>query len=502
MQHTLPSLKQHQSTIKVMGLMRMKPELRLALLGKIEVQIDRQPLTALTALKAKALFVYLAVTGAAHSRASLAALLWSDVPEETARANLRTALYALRKHLGDYLVTDRRTVAFDQSAPYWLDTAVFTSACAGETFEDWETAVSLYHDDFLNDFYVPDAPLFEEWVMLEREHYRLLLLTTLGRLSHACLETAVYPAGIQYARRLLRLDSLREEGHRQLMQLLAASGKRSQALAQFDLCRELLAEELGVSPSAETLALYEQIKAGKLKEQSVDITMPAPQAVLSPATPLPLANNLPVPTTAFIGREAELTQISELLADSDCRLLTILGPGGIGKTRLALAAARRAVHEQNGRFPDGVWFITLRSATDADSIAVAIMQAMKLSLLGKKSPHEELLNYLRQKHLLLVLDNFEHLLEQAELLLGIMQTAVGVEFLVTSRERLHLYEEWLLAVEGLPVPPENASQIDQYDAVGLFVQRARRVNLQFDLAAEETAVAHICRSGRRDAIRH
>ena len=493
MQVTLPSLKQHQSTIKILGPMRMKLELRLALLGKVELQVDGQPLTALTALKAKALFVYLAVTGTSHSRASLAALLWSDVPEETARANLRSALYTLRKLLGDYLVADRRTVAFDQSAPFWLDTAVFTSACAGETFEDWETAVSLYHDDFLNDFYVPEAPLFEEWVVLEREHHRLLLLATLGQLITVCLETAAYPAGIQYARRLLRLDSLREEGHRQLMQLLAASGKRSQALAHYDLCREILAEELGVSPSVETLTLYEQIKTGNLKEPPVDKIKQAPQIDAASASTPPPPHNLPVPTTAFIGRDSELVQIGELLADSDCRLLTILGPGGIGKTRLALAAARDTVHQQNGRFPDGVWFVRLASVTDADSVATAIMQALKISLLGKKSPHEELLNYLRQKHLLLVLDNFEHLLEQAEFLLEILQTAVGVEFIVTSRERLHLYEEWLLVIEGLPIPPEQATQIEQYDAVRLFTQRARRVNLQFDLAAEETAVAHICR---------
>lgn len=471
----------------------MKPELRLALLGKIEVQVDGQPLTALTALKAKALFVYLAVTGTAHSRASLAALLWSDAPEELARANLRTALYALRKHLGDYLLVERRTVAFDQNTPHWLDTAVFTATCAGKTVKEWETAVSLYHDDFLNDFHVPDAPLFEEWLMLEREHFRLLLLTTLGQLINACLETAVYPAGIQYARRLLRLDALREEGHRQLMQLLAASGKRSQALAQFDLCREILAEELSISPSAETLILFEQIKMGELKEKQVDITTPTPQAQRPASSTSPPAHNLPLPTTAFIGRKTELVQIAELLADANCRLLTVLGPGGIGKTRLVLAAARQALHDPNGRFPDGIWFISLVSATDTDSIATAIMQAMKLSLLGKKSPHEELLNYLRQKQLLLVLDNFEHLLEQTELLLALMQTAVGVEILVTSRARLHLYEEWLLAVEGLPIPPENADQIDQYDAVSLFVQRARRVNLQFSLELEETAVAHICR---------
>jgi predicted ATPase len=163
------------------------------------------------------------------------------------------------------------------------------------------------------------------------------------------------------------------------------------------------------------------------------------------AAPAPL---LPHPATPFIGRAAELAEISALLDDPACRLLTLSGPGGIGKTRLALAIAA----ERLGRYPPGVWFVNLAPLSAAEGVVSAIADTFKLSGLGVVDPKEAVLNYLREKALLLLLDNFEHVLDAADLVADILSAAPGVQVLITSRERLHLRAERVYAVGGLPVP--------------------------------------------------
>jgi predicted ATPase len=270
---------------------------------------------------------------------------------------------------------------------------------------------------------------------------------------------------------------------------LAASGDRAAALAQFERCRQALADDLGVEPAPATLALYEQIKAGQAAGP-----LPARPLIMTGRSTANATErsgfSLPAATTPFIGREAELAQIQELLASPDCRLLTLFGPGGMGKTRLALQAARQA----QPLFADGVCLARLEGVATADLLAPAIADALGLPLSGRQSPQAQLLAYLQERQVLLLLDNFEHLMAGADLLVEMLETAVGLKLLVTSREALNLYEEWLLAVEGLAVPPsDETANGDQFDAVALFAQRARRRDLRFSLAGQETAVADICR---------
>ena len=203
------------------------------------------------------------------------------------------------------------------------------------------------------------------------------------------------------------------------------------------------------------------------------------------------AHNLPPQSTPFIGRENELAQIADRLDDPACRLLTLVGPGGIGKTRLALQAASDRV----GDFADGVYFVSLTPVGATSLIASAIANALHVSFYGQESPNMQIVNYLRGKHILLVLDNYEHLLAGIDLLTDLLANAPRLKLLVTSRERLNMHEEWVLPTEGLPFPAQGSSHdASHYSAVQLFLQTAHRVEPRFALEGNEDSVADICRT--------
>jgi predicted ATPase/DNA-binding CsgD family transcriptional regulator len=199
-------------------------------------------------------------------------------------------------------------------------------------------------------------------------------------------------------------------------------------------------------------------------------------------------NNIGGQLLPLIGRTRELADIQNQLADPDCRLLTLVGPGGIGKTRLALEIARQS------NFPNDANFVPLQPLTSPEFIVSAIADAMDFQFYGAGDPKQQLLAYLREKSLLLILDNFEHLMEGAPLLSDIHTASPDVRMLVTSRERLNLREEWVYEVSGLAFPNATESGIEAYDAVRLFVQNARRTNASFALTADKMPdVARICR---------
>lgn len=196
-------------------------------------------------------------------------------------------------------------------------------------------------------------------------------------------------------------------------------------------------------------------------------------------------NNLPFQSTPLIGRTIELSKIAQILDNSACRLLTLIGPGGIGKTRLAIEVASR----QADMFEDGAVFVALASIGTTSQIVSAIGDALRLSFSGQTDPVKYLLNHLREQHLLLVLDNFEHLLSDAGLVNDILQHAPNVKVVVTSRSRLNLQSEWLFDVEGLsypsrdiPVTLQTMPYLAEYSAVQLFVYRATQVQPHFSLS--------------------
>jgi len=242
--------------------------LRLDLFGGVAITRDAAPLPGALSAKAQALLCYLAITGRPQSRGALAALLWGELPDDDARANLRQALTNLRRLAGDHLTIRREAVAFDRAAPYRLDAERFEeylrAAAAGGGADHLRAATELYVGDLLDGLAVRDAPAFEEWLAVERERLRLLAVQALHELGVYHSDRAEYLAAGEVLGRLLALDPWREDAHRQLMLVLARSGQRGAALAQYEACRRVLAEELGTEPDAATIALYERICAGVL----------------------------------------------------------------------------------------------------------------------------------------------------------------------------------------------------------------------------------------------
>lgn len=476
--------------------------LHLKLLGKPQVSLGDTPLTEFETAKAEALFYYLAVTGRPHSREVLVDLLWGEMPESNAKRNLTTTLSTLRKVVEPYLRIEPHTIAFDSDAPHRLDVTDLrdTIEAMDENIEfgALRQAVDLYHGDFLEGVYVRNAPVFEEWMLIQRERLRELMLEGLDTLVTEYISREEYTSGITYATRLLELDPWRESAHRQMMLLLARNGQRGAALAQYESCRRILAEELGIEPTAETTALYERLKRAQQ----------------------PVPHNLPAQPNTFVGRVRELSQLTGHLDDPDCRLLTLTGPGGIGKTRLAVEGGRRYVQAEQtlggSTFADGIYFVNLAPVAVPETtgknvnrnrlpalLASAIADALNHPLHGPGELTSQLLNHLRQKEMLLILDNFEHLIEGVDLLATLLQQASQVKLLVTSRERLNLLEEWVIEVEGLDVPDllpaidtqetgfDWRSELESFSAIALFVRQARQVRADFTLAEGE--VPHIVR---------
>jgi predicted ATPase/DNA-binding SARP family transcriptional activator len=400
-----------------------------------------------------------------------------------------------------FLLVSRETIQFNAASDYWLDIEALEGCVQADREERpvthrLEEAVDLYRGPVLEGFSIPDSAAFEDWLRLLREQLQRQVLAVLHRLAERDEARGAYERAQGYAWRQLEVDPAHEEAHRRLMRLLALDGQRSAALAQYESCRRTLAEELGVEPGAETTALYERIRDGTLEGRA---DRPAP------------LHNLPARTLPLIGRKAELAEVVRLLRTPACRLLTLVGPGGIGKTHLALEAATSLLSDdQDDLFAHGVYWVSLAPLRSVETIVPTIAQALNLVFYGGREPRQQLLDYLRPKTILLVLDNAEHLLwdraspqrsvDVASLVRDILHAAPSVKVLTTSRARLKVQDEHLFAVAGLEYPKEGkgplfdlTEDLATYSAVELFLQIARRERPDWVAASQDLAqIARIC----------
>jgi predicted ATPase/DNA-binding SARP family transcriptional activator len=494
-------------------------QLEIRLLGPFQVRLDGQPVTRFRADSVRALLAYLAMhRGLPLRRDALAGLLWPDEPDKVARDNLRQILSLLRTAIGDreatppYLLISRATIAFNPESDHWLDVHAFSEAMAttqAHSHRQLEAcaacairlagAVELYQEDLLAGFSLPSA-LFEEWVVVEREHLHGQALEALGHLAAYHEAQGEYEEAGRYAQRALALEPWHEAAHCTLMRALALSGQRSAALTQYQACCRALREELGVEPSEETRALYEQIRKGE------DLTgLPKPVRSAGPS-------NLPAQVTPFIGRERELATLGRLLVDPEVRLVTVVGAGGMGKTRLTLQAAQAAL----AWFPDGAYLVELAplpaihgTADGESTVPRAVAAVLGVREQPGRSLPEVIAGALQGRKLLLVLDNCEHVLVGVAPLVALLLTGCpDLAVLATSREPLRVAGEHLYDVPGMEVPSSRdlsgavterpsgkpGRPVFTYDALQLFGQRAAAVRPAFTLDEDNGAVvADLCR---------
>ncbi|MEM7129461.1 MAG: BTAD domain-containing putative transcriptional regulator [Chloroflexota bacterium] len=473
--------------------------LSISLFGSMQVLLDNIPVSGFASKKAQALLAYLAVEKRPHNRDELAALFWPDYINTSARTNLRSSLANVRRVLCDhdasppFFHVSRQTIAFNRASDIMLDIADFeglssSEAIGPELVPQLQTAVSNAQGTFLAGFSIADSPAFEEWLLLQREYFGRQLSLALRHLTHHYTKEKEYGTALANARQWVTLDPWQEEAHREVMSLLTLNGQRNEALVHYANCRRTLLEEVGVEPSDETTQLFEEIRNGNLNDASAEVRVD------------PVKHTIPQPLTPLIGRNVVLNEVGALLTTAHVRLLTIIGPGGIGKTHLALEAALA----QQSHFIHGMALVSLAPLISADSIVSTIAEALNFSFYQKVTPEEQILDYLRQKQLLLVMDNYEHLVEDTRLVTKLLAGAPDLKILATSRVRLQIRGEQLYPLAGLDYPNEKRwspllvgenSQDQQalFSALALFVQQAQQQQPDFALTSENIGdVIRIC----------
>lgn len=377
------------------------------------------------------------------SRDELVLLLWGDVDEAAGRQRLRQLLYRARSFAhAEGLETDAARVRLVGMS----DVRLFKNALRDQRHGD---AALLYSGELLHGVALPDHPELEEFFASEREElaglYRRAVLS-----SAAALEPT---AALGLLERAVMVDPSSDElvleGLRRAVGVDAAVSRRL-----YDLHARAL-RSLGLEPHPELHGLLESASATAPRQWT-------------PVVP----SKLPVPTTAFIGRQRELREIGERFSQPDVRLLTIFGPGGAGKTRLALEVAQQA----GARMPDGAVFAALAAIETVDLVPSALLEV--LGVQGGSDPLETLLATLKPQCSLLVLDNLEHLPSIAPLVAQILETSSGLRILCTSREALGLRAEHVIELEGLPAP-DTLFPLETQDAAALFLRAARRVDARF-----------------------
>jgi predicted ATPase/DNA-binding SARP family transcriptional activator/Tfp pilus assembly protein PilF len=450
---------------------------RLRLLGRAKV-FDGQRWLEAPHDKRLGLLAYLACAGDWVEREKLAFLFWPDIEDTRARRDLRNLIYRTRE-----LSFAANLDTQPGSVRWHAETDVHSLQRAADQ-EEWAVAVALYAGELLQGLHLDDSPEFMAWLELERANlHNLWREAVLGRAAE--LERASQHLEAASLLKVLAADELDEDALQLYLRAAFRGGRREEAVQSYRRFTAKLQAELGLEPLPATQELFQALRSGRSMSDQMVSQAPA----RAPHAPPERLRNFPSESTSFIGRDLELTDVVNTLNQPNCRLLTLIGPGGIGKTRLA----QRAALEVAAGYADGVTFVPLASVGAATLLASAIASALSFSFYGQDLEHQ-LLSYLRGKEMLLVLDNLEHLLEGAPLIAGLLEGCPKLKILATSRERLCLSSEWLFHVGGMSLPEDDeVAWLEGYDAVQLFLRRARRVRADFALAKENrAAVVQIC----------
>lgn len=450
----------------------MSHEIRIRTLGSFVIERDGQVVDGFLTRKTALLFAYLAMHPGEHTRERLAFLLWSETTDAQALKNLRTVLSSLRKTVPEAVKIMRGMV--QTVGTMVVDATQFEAGCAavfaGEIREVDEmlAVAALYGGPFLSGMAIRQADSLDEWVEEKREGVAQVHGRLLHTIVERCLATGRLYDGVAVARQLVAINPLWEAAQRQLMLLLARLGQSGEAQLQYERVVALLDDELGVAPEAETSALYAQIRAGQIE-------VPAKQG--RPAIVLP---DLP-----YVPPKADYGALEAVLDQPDCRLVTLMGIGGVGKTMLATFMA----HHRQGGYRDGVVIVALAAVRDEAGVAQAILGRLSVTVAGEATA-AQVVAELRDKALLLVLDNYEQVMPATGLIAAILEGAPEVQILVTSQVALNLRQEWLVPVNGLQVQGAGDETPDESEQ--LFMATAQRILPQIDLAPYRREIGAIC----------
>ncbi len=447
--------------------------LELRTLGDLRITVDGRP-AALHSHKAQALLVYLAIEGEPQPRSSLAALLWPESDQEHANTSLRVALTTLNKSCRDYLNCNRQRIGIDWDKPVCADLNELLH-CAEKAEDD--RAQEFYKGPFLAGFHIRDSEAFETWRTWQNERLMRVITRSFQRTIDRTLRGDVSRDPVALSQQLLKIEPLDESAHRAIMITHWRNGNHAAAIEQYQACLNLLQNELAAEPSDQTRSLYERIQRGDA---------PTTQHLPSDRSTIPQKRRL-------IGREEELSALLERIDSEQYRLVTLLGPGGIGKSRLAIEAVRKAADW----FPDGAFFCTLASVPSREFLLPAVSSTLGFyvdSWVTMLDPKSQLLDFLSTRKILLALDGFEHLTGCADLLADFLAHAPHLMLLVTSRERLKLSDEWEMPLEGLHVHKDEKPGVDpRSPAFELFELRMAQASGDRQLdGPERTAAQEIC----------
>lgn len=438
-------------------------DVRLSLFGPPTALVGERAV-ALACERRTQLLAYLALRRAWVPRSELAALLWPEQPSRLAYTNLRKALFRLQalKWVGETLEAEGGALRLVVDT----DVEAFEAALReGRTLD----AIELQAGDLLAGFDDDANDAWTGWLGFERGRLRRAWH---GAVEQTLAATTDAATGMRLVERWLAADPLDERAVGVCMQWLSTAGLPARVQQTYDDFAARLRSELGLDPGAELLALRDSL----VRPQRVSAA--------------PAASTAAVEAEGFIGRAVEMRRVAALMAQADCRLLCITGPGGVGKTRLAQHALRHLQPE----YADGAVLVLLEDLAAGSELGGRLAQALDVPLKGSAPALEQVIVALRGRELLLALDNFEHLIEAASAVERLLAECPRLHIIVTSRVRLGLAGEWLLPLDGLPCPEdEDRDRIESFDAARLFVRAARRVNPAFSPAAEAAAIVEICR---------
>ena len=463
--------------------------LKIFLLDDTRIEKDGELFTELESDQIMALLSYLMVErDYEHTRESLIELFWPEAIETTARNQLRVALYRIKQAFADVLegetlfVGNNRSIRYNPKCRVWVDVIQFqsvveryqdeflnTSSLSASAIYELNEALKLYKGEFLHDLRV-ETERFANWLFYKKEQYRQYASWANSRLLEYHESNRHFERCLQYTRFGLIQDPWNEKLHQQHLRFLMMTNRSEQAIEHYQRLKQVFTRERGMTLSEETEELVEAIKQGATS--MVWKTHPATSALPSKSGFL---SNFP-PVFSFIGREEELRELQSWLLNPDCRIISIVGPGGVGKTQLAIQTAMtNRLH-----FSEGIYYVPLSLLTTTRLFAANLAQILGVSVIGAKATQSVVLETLQNMRVLLVLDNISQANTLDFFLRNIIERAPNVKLLVTSRSRLNLADEWVFEIPGMHFPQMEDDlrweEALKYPAVRLFDQNANELS--------------------------